>query len=340
MKLAFRDIEPFVKKPNPLAQVILVYGPDGGLMKERAAAVGKSVVADLNDPFNVAVLNADDLAGDPARLNDEAFALSMMGGDRLIRIENAEDKITPLIKEYLAAPNPAALLVLEAGELGPKSSLRALCEKAPNAAALPCYVEDERDIGRLIRETLQTAGLSAEPDAVTALAAAITGDRVKARSELEKLITYKGTSRAPVTLEDVFAVCGDAGAKDLDVLVYAVANREPAKALGALNTLEAEGVSPVALLRSLQSHFRKLHFCSALINEGLPAEDAMKKLTPPIFFKQEAAFRAQLARWPLASLFIVLERLSELEAQTKQTGIPPETITAQAILSLSAARQR
>ncbi|MCD8497536.1 MAG: hypothetical protein LRZ85_05310 [Alphaproteobacteria bacterium] len=79
MKLAFRDIEPFVKKPDPAARVVLVYGPDSGLMKERAALIGKSVVADLNDPFNVAVLNADDLAEDPARLSDEASAMSMMG---------------------------------------------------------------------------------------------------------------------------------------------------------------------------------------------------------------------------------------------------------------------
>lgn len=174
MKLAYRDIEPFVKKPNPAARVVLVYGPDSGLMKERAATIGKSVVADLNDPFNVAVLNADDLADDAARLMDEASAMSMMGGDRLIRVENAGDKLTTLIKEYLAAPNPHALIVLEAGELGPRSSLRALCEKVTNAAAVPCYVEDERDISRLIRETLQGAGLSAEPDAVTSLASAIT----------------------------------------------------------------------------------------------------------------------------------------------------------------------
>lgn len=339
MKLTFRDIEPFVKKPNPLARVILVYGPDGGLMKERAASVGKSVVADLNDPFNVAVLNADDLTDDPARLGDEASAMSMMGGDRLVRVENAGDKLTPLIKEYLANPNPHALIVLEAGELGPKSSLRALCEKLPNAAALPCYVEDERDMGRLVRETLQSAGLSAEPDAVTALASAITGNRVKARSELEKLITYKGGDRSPVSLADVYATCGDAGAQDLDMLVYAVASREPARALKALGTLEEEGIAQIALLRSLQNHFRKLHLCAALMKEGASAEEAMKKLSPPIFFKQEAAFRSQIARWPLESLSSVLQRLSDLEAQTKQTGIPAETIVAQAILGLSASRR-
>lgn len=339
MKLAFRDIEPFVKKPNPSARVVLVYGPDSGLMKERANLIGRSVVPDLNDPFNVAILNADDLAADPARLADEASAMSMMGGDRLVRIENAGDKLTPLIKDYLANPNPSALIVLEAGELGPRSSLRALCEKAANAAALPCYVEDERDMGRLVRETLQAARLSAEPDAVTAMASAITGNRAKARSELEKLITYKGDDTSPVTLADVLAVCADAGAQELDDLIYAVAGREPSKAFRSFEMLQQEGVALIAILRALQSHFRKLHVTQAHMQEGLRVEEAMKKLSPPIFFKQEAAFKSQLTRWPMEMVQSVLSRLSDIEAQTKKTGIPGETITAQAILGLSAARR-
>ena len=157
MKLAFRDIEPFVKKPDPAARVILVYGPDDGLMRERSKAIGGTVVEDLNDPFNVAALSADLLLEDPAKLNDEANAMSMMGGDRLIRIENATDKLTPLLKEYLEAPSAHSLIILEAGELGPRSSLRQLCEKAKNAAALPCYVEDERDLG-------EDVGVGEEPD--------------------------------------------------------------------------------------------------------------------------------------------------------------------------------
>lgn len=340
MKLAFRDIEPFVKKPSPEARVVLVYGPDGGLMKERAATIGKSAVADLSDPFAVAVLNADTLAEDPARLNDEAYAISMMGGGRLIRVENAGDKLTPLIKDYLASPNPSALIVLEAGELGPKSSLRALCERAANAAALPCYVEDERDLGRLIRESLQQAGLAADNDAITALASAIAGNRAKARSEIEKLITYKGAERSPVSLDDVLAICGDAGMLDMDRLTYAVASRDPAAALKALESLSAEGVAEIALLRALQSHFRKLHYCASLMaDNGMGAEDAMKKLSPPIFFKQEGPFRAQLGRWGLPSLANVLQKLSDLEAQTKQTGFPADTLAAQAILGLSASKR-
>lgn len=338
MKLAFRDIEPFVKKPDPAARVVLVYGPDGGLMKERSKAIGLSVVADINDPFNAVTLRADMLGEDPARLADEAAAISMMGGDRLIRVEDAGDRLAPLIKAYLEFPSRHALVVLEAGELGPKSALRLLCEKAGNAAALPCYVEDERDLGRLIRETLQAEGLGIDADAAALLAAGISGDRLRARSELEKLATYKGADRSPVTAQDVRAVCGEAGALALDDLVYAAAGNDGARALKTYGQLTEEGVPFVMVLRALQNHFRRLHLVRAHMEEGQAQDVAIKKLSPPLFFKQEPAFRAQLQRWSPGGLSAVLHRLAELEAQCKRTGAPVETLCAQAILGISRAR--
>ena len=53
MKLTWKQIEPFVKSPDPAARVVLVYGPDDGLMRERAKLMGQTIVADLNDPFKL-----------------------------------------------------------------------------------------------------------------------------------------------------------------------------------------------------------------------------------------------------------------------------------------------
>ncbi len=338
MKLAYRDIEPFVKAPNPAARVILAYGPDNGLMKERASIMGKTVVEDLSDPFNAITLSTDVLSDDPARLTDEAGAISMMGGDRLIRIEDAGDKVTPLVKTYLENPSESALIILEAGELSPRSSLRKLCESAKNAAAVPCYVEDERDLGRLIRETFQAEGVGIDQDAVTWLAANISGDRQKARNELEKLITYKGHDKTPVSIHDVQACCGEAGALALDDLVYATAGHNTLGALRTFNQLMEEGVSFVVILRSLQTHFRKLHLTKTKAEKGESIESAMKTLSPPIFFKQQNAFKAQVNRWSENGISKVLQKLMALEAQCKQTGAPVETLCSQAVLGISKSR--
>lgn len=338
MKLTFRDIEPFVKKPNPAARVILVYGPDDGLMRERAKTLALTAVQDLNDPFNVAVLSAEMLAADSARLADEANAISMMGGMRLVRVENASDKITVALKQYLENPNPNALVILEAGELTPRSSLRLLCEKSPAAAALPCYIEDEQGMARFIRETFSSEKIPVENDAVLWLASAIIGDRARARAEIEKLIIYKSSDKSTLTLADAQAVCGDTGARALDDLIYAVAGKQTAKALAVYNTLMDEDMSFVVILRTLQNHFRRLHLTRSKMEDGSGLEEAMKSLSPPIFFKQEQAFKSQVQSWPLPALDKILRRLLDLEADCKKTGAPVETLCAQAVLGISASR--
>lgn len=336
MKLTARNIDSFIKKPDPAARVVLIYGPDNGLMRERSQKIALTIVKDLNDPFNVAALSTDILIDDPARLSDEAFAISMMGGDRVIRVEDAGDKLTPLLKDYLKNPSPSALILLEAGELTTKSSLRKLCESVANAAALPCYVEDERDLSRLIRETMQENNLSIDNDAVLWLASAISGNRMKVRSELEKLITYKGEDSSPVTLADVQAVCGEGGAKSIDDLIFSVGNKQTARALEVYNQLLEEGVNFVVILRSLQNHFRRLHVTKSRIENGSDAGTAMKSLNPPVFYKYESAFQNQLRLWSIPVLNKVMARLTDLEASCKRTGAPVDTLCAQAVLGISA----
>lgn len=333
MKLGWKQIEPFLKKPDETIRAVLVYGPDGGLMRERSRQLGLTVVKDLNDPFNVSVLSSDIVAEDPARLSAEANAISMMGGKRLVRVEDGRDAITPALKDYLANPNDRALIVIEAGELTTRSALRLLCEKAANAAALPCYVEDERGVAQVIRSMLQESGYTAAPDALSWLAANTAGDRARVRAETEKLITYMGANRQ-ITFDDVLAACGAAGEKSFDDLVYAAGGGNPGAALESYRHLLAEGIPAVTIARVLQNHFRRLHIARARMENGEMPDQIMKTLSPPVFFKQEAAFRAQINRWTLASLERIMSRLTALEAQCKQTAIPAETLCAQAILAV------
>ncbi len=336
MKLAWKDIEPFVKKPNPKARAILVYGPDDGLMRERSNQLGLSAVSDLTDPFNVAILSGDLLSDDPARLSDEANAMSLMGGSRLVRIENASDKLTVLLKDYLANPSSENLVIVEAGELGPRSSLRLLFEKSEHAAAVPCYVDDEKGVGNLIRQTLSANGYTIQADAAAWFASNIIGDRGRVRGEIDKMMLYMGNQSKTVTLEDVRAACGDAGDQSIDDLLYAIGSGKTETALRAYNKLIDEGVNIVTILRSLQGHFRRLHYTKSLMREGADMDEAMRKLQPAVFFKYADSFKSQLRKWPEGRLLAFMNRLSQVEAQTKQTGTPVETLGSQVILSLSA----
>lgn len=326
MKITPRDTDNFVQNPNPAARAILIYGPDEGMVRERATKISRKIAEDLNDPFRCTSFTQADLLDDPACLPDEAFSISMLGGDKAIRIRDASDKITGLIKEYLENPARENLVVIEAGNLPPRSSLRKLMETSKNAAAIACYTEDARDLGRFIARTLKEQGYNPSADALTWLGAMLTGDRQMARRSLETLTLYKGdpekNDNRIISIDDVRHALGDTASVSLDDLVYAVADGQVKALERNLQKLFAEGQSPVAVLRALQNHFRRLHLSKIRMEKGLRADEAMAKLRPPVFFKVKERFGRELMQWSADELLEMLNAFTEAEIACKSTNIP------------------
>ena len=81
-----REIDAFLARPDPGRPIILLYGPDAGLVRERADALLASAVDDPNDPFSLVRLDGDELSAEPSRLVDEAMTIPLFGGRRAIRV--------------------------------------------------------------------------------------------------------------------------------------------------------------------------------------------------------------------------------------------------------------
>lgn len=336
MKFTASQADRFLRAPDPNIRAVLVYGPDAGLVRERAEAVARAVAPELSDPFRVSNLTARQLEDDPARLADEAAALTLTGGRRVVRIGDAADSLSGLMKAFLAAPIGEALIVLQAGDLSARSSLRKAFESADLGAALACYRDDRRSLSAVIAAALLGHGLKATPDAMAYLVANLGGDRQLTRRELEKLVLYMGSSGQEIALEDAVACVGDSTAITLDDLAFAIGS-------GDLNGLERAlmrsfdaGSSPVAVLRATARHFQRLHMASGSIAAGLSPSDAVKRLRPPVFWKLAERFTAQCRAWSPGPLAKALARLLEAEAACKVTGAPAETIAARALLEIGA----
>src|SRR6058998_2454118 len=161
--LKAHQVDAFVAKPAQ--PVVLVFGPDSGLVRERAEALIRASVDDVSDPFSLARLDGNDLAAEPTRLVEEANTVPLFGGRRAVWVKAGSRNIAPAVEALLAAASPDCRVVIEAGDLRRNAPLRALCERAKNAAALPCYVDAEKELARLVDEEMREAHLSIAPDA-------------------------------------------------------------------------------------------------------------------------------------------------------------------------------
>lgn len=338
MKIAPRNLAAFLRAPDPAVHAILLYGPDGGLVRERAEMLMRTVVEDIADPFRVAEFSAAVLRDDPARLADEAAAMALTGGRRVVRVRDAVDGAASVIEGFLRAAAGDSLVIVEAANLATRSPLRKAFEGAKGAAAIACYADEAGDLAALIGEVLGAHRVSPDSDVVAYLCANLGSDRLVSRSELEKLALYTGDGGS-VALADAMACVGDSAAVALEDIAFAAGDGDHPALVRALARALQEGAAPVAVLRAAGRHFQRLQAAVAAMAAGQPAEAAMRALRPPVFFKRVDAFRAQLGRWPPGHIAAALAMLTEAEIGCKTTGLPAAAICGQALMRLAASAQ-
>jgi DNA polymerase-3 subunit delta len=335
VKLPPARLAGFLRSPDPPIRTALIYGPDAGLVAERADKLAAAICPDLRDPFRVAELDAASLAGDPARLYDEAASLSLSGGRRLLRLREAGDQVGAMFAAFLKALPPGdGFVLVEAGDLPSRSSLRRAFEAAKEAVAIACYADGPREIEELAREVLGARKISLTPDAMQYLVANLGGDRQVSRQELEKLALYAGDG-GRVDEPAAAANVGDTAVASIDDVVFAASDGEAAPLDRALTRAFQEGEQPVTVLRALMRHFQRLYLVGSRKAQGMSEEDALRGLRPPVFFKLVDRFKRQLALWPPARAAAALEMLLEAECQAKTTGLPSDTICRAAALRIA-----
>jgi DNA polymerase-3 subunit delta len=325
------------KNPPRGLVAALVFGPDSGLIRERAETLLKTVVDDLADPFRVADLDEQTLSGDPARLSDEAASISMLGGRRVVRVRGAGNGLAGLFESFLSDPKGDALVVVEGGDLAKGAALRRVFESAENAVAIPCYLDSQNGLSDVVRDALKAEGLSIASDALADAVSRLGSDRGVTRRELEKLALY-AQGRKQVALEDVRAIMGDEAEVRIEEVCDAAGTGDLVRLDLALERLWTADVSAVAVLRQAMSHFQRLLLVGSA-RESL--DEAMRKLRPPLHFSRTASFKSQAQKWNEAKLFEALDLLLESEALCKTTGVPAEAVCGRALFNVAAmARMR
>ena len=330
MKLPAHQVEGFCARPSPDMRAVLLYGPDQGLVAERFEQLAGALAPDLDDPFQVVGLDGEDVAADTARFLDEAAQISLDGRRRVLRIRQAGEAVTAAVEAFLKSGGDDAVVLVQGGDLGPRSGLRRLFERADAAAAAPCYTDDSRTVERLLRDVQRLHRIEIDPDAHAYLVVRLGRDRGVTRNELEKLVLFAGDG-GTLDYESAVALAGDNALLGADALADAVGLGEAADAFRALGRLYEEGLTEVAVLRRLLRHFQLLHVLTAAPD---PVQ-AMGTLQPRIHFKREAAVATQAERWSAARVEHALRLLGRAEQRCKQTGVPGRAVVQEAVLRIA-----
>src|SRR5579864_8959782 len=311
------DVDKFVARPDPARPVVLVFGPDAGLVSERVNALIKGAVDDPNDPFALARLEGDALSAEPSRLVEEAQTIPLFGGKRAVWVKAGSRNIAPSVEALLALRDNECRVVIEAGDLKRNAPLRALVERAKNAAALPCYADDERARTRLIDDEMRAAGLTLSPDARAMLVPLLGGDRAASRSEITKLALY-AQGQGEVTVEDIAAVVSDASGLTIDDIIDAAFAGRPAELETQLAKARTAGTSVGSILFAAQRQVAQLHKWKAAIEAG--GSSSFDSLMPPPNFRRRGHIEAALRLWSAARLLTAMTELGDAVLLSRRSG--------------------
>ncbi|WP_428032161.1 DNA polymerase III subunit delta [Ancylobacter sp.] len=333
------DVEATLSRLDPLRPILLLFGPDSGLVRERARAYLARATQGSDDPFGVVRLDGDEISGDPGRLVDEAGTVALFGGRRVVSLRVGTRNVMPAVEALLAAPPADAIVVIEAGDLKRGVGLRALCEGSPHALAIACYADSDRDVARLIDTMTAEAGLAIDRDARAELADLLGGDRMASRGEIAKLLLYAaGESR--ITSTHVRAIVGDASGLALDDIADATFAGQAAEMAVAFAKATGEGMRADIVLGAVCRTAQSLHQMRLGIEAGGSVERAIEGARPALHFRRKPLIEKALRGWTAARLEMALFALDDALLAARRSAALGPALAERALLQVAGQARR
>ena len=138
VKVSKSSIGRAVDQPAAGVRFYLFHGPDDA----QSRALGQRLTEAL--AASRFVLSGSAVKADPALLADEAGAMNLFGGTRVVWVEPAGDEIAAGVEALLEANAAESPVVAIAGALRKTSALLKLAEAAPDAVAFAAYPPEGR----------------------------------------------------------------------------------------------------------------------------------------------------------------------------------------------------
>ncbi|SMF63852.1 DNA polymerase III subunit delta [Allosphingosinicella indica] len=320
MKANKAQLDSALKAPAA-TRFFLFYGPDEAGSRALAKRIGAVMGADA-ERIDIA---GTELKADPARLADEAAAISLFGGARYIIVEPAGEESLAAVEalaEAATAGNPVALV---AGALRPTSKLLKLALAEKGAIAFASYAPEGRDADRLVAEMAKAEGLDARPDVARRIADGAGGNRALMAQEIAKLALYLDAAPdrpKPLDHDAIDAVGVGSESGDLGRMVDSVMDGDAATLRAEFNRLASEGIEGIPLVRALLRRTSLLARLRAEVEKGQAPGAVMASQGKAIFWKEKDRVAGQLVRWRSDLLAKATSRLVEAERLAKASGSP------------------
>jgi DNA polymerase-3 subunit delta len=332
VKASKANIGRTVDQPRPEVRFYLFHGPDEAQSRALAARLMEALGATRF------LISAGAVKSDPASLADEAGAMSLFGGKRLVWVEPATKDIEEGVVALLEGPMTESPVVAIAGALPKSSALLKLAEASPAALAFACYAPEGQDAERMVIDLGRRFGLEISPPVAARLADSAGNDQAIVGQELQKLALYIDASpQAPRELDHgaIDAVGAATAEGDFQRLADLALGGELDELAEELTRLPAAGNEGIPVVRSLQRRLLMLAPLRARVERGERVDAVLASAGRALFWKEKAKVQRMLSKWSAENLTTIALRAGELERSLMFTAVPEREALGEELLAIA-----
>lgn len=332
MKATKANIGRALDQPATTVRFYLFHGPDEG----QSRALGARLVEALD--ATKFVISTAAVKNDPASLADEAGAMSLFGGKRVVWIEPATKDIETGVAALLEGAAPESPVVAIAGALPKTAALLKIAENSPLALAFASYTPEGQDAERMVIDLGRRYGLKISPPVAARLAGSATNDQAIVAKELEKLALYIDASpQTPKELDhhaiDEVGVASAEG--DFQRLADLALGGEIDELAEELAMLPAGGSEGIPVVRSLQRRLLMLAPLRARVERGERVDAVLASSGRALFWKEKSKVQRMLSKWTAENLATICVRAGELERSLMFTAAPERESLGEELLAIA-----
>ena len=291
-------------------QITLFYGENLGLKDDFKNKIKEHF---LNSEF--IEFNQDEILKNETLFFNELNNISLFNTSKIFFISQVNDKILHLMNE-LETQNDEQRIFLFAELLDKKSKLRASFEKSKKLDIVPCYLDNEITLKKIINDRLKGyTGLSNQ--VLNTIIESCGNDRAKINTEISKIITF--FKNKAIKIKELEHLLNTRENNNFNLLKdqALMGNKLLTNKLISDTILESE--KSLVYLNLINQRLKNLLEIDEM-NKNEKLESVIDKIKPPIFWKDKANFSIQAQKWDKNKARVMLNNSYDYELKIKSNS--------------------
>lgn len=247
--------------------------------------------------------------------SDEAASMSLFSSQRILDVRIPSGKFgkqgSEAIKQYLDNPAEDTVVLITTGKLE-KSAKNSAWYKAIDklGMVIQCWPVDSEHLPAWVRQRFQSRSMKPDNKVVDYVCQNVEGNLLAAAQEIDKIYLFVGPG--DISFENVSEAITENSRFSAFELVDAALKGDAPRTIKILNSLNAEGIEPLAIIWVLTKEIRLLCLAAA---DPSSAEFTLKR--SGVWGNRMPLFKAALSRHNEKTLRSLLQRCMKIEGISK-----------------------